>query len=167
MTTDTLAARAYRVRQADNMDLAAIQSQGINRELWESILKFRFLSPADFFAQINDANKRVAFFVCVDKNAALIGWACCFRFHERQGYLGTVQFVSDACKPTSVAGWRRDLYLACEKECRQRGIHAFISFVHSGMNSLCTWHDANGFETCGGIDLDKAEKLYVFSKRIA
>ncbi len=159
--------RTFRVCQAGNFDVAEKLSRGISDELWELILKFRFLSPTSFLSEVCDTNECLAFLVCTDVDDELIGWACCFRFHERPGYVGAAQFVIDTSNPTLLSVCGRDLYYACEQESRRRGIHTFISFFHSNMQSLRHWYNDNGFAICGSIDLNTGEKLYLCCKKIA
>jgi L-amino acid N-acyltransferase YncA len=166
MTIDT-SSRALHIREAVNADVMDIIAKGINSDVYELILKYRFASFGGFFAEINDPNKLLAFFVCRDSYDELVGWACCFRFHERLGYSGTAQFVMDVYKPASSAGLANYLYRSCKEECRNRGVHTLISFAHSGMKRLIAWHHDNNFEQCGGLDLSSAEKLHVFLRKIA
>lgn len=166
MTIDT-SPRAFHIREAVNADVVDIISKGINSDVYELILKYRFASFDGFFAEINDPNKLLAFFVCRDSYDELVGWACCFRFHERLGYSGTAQFVMDVYKPMSTVGLAGYLYKSCKEECSSRSVHTLISFAHSSMMGLIAWHHDNNFEQCGGIDLSCAEKLHVFSRKIS
>ena len=165
MKIDTLE-RAFYTRKAGSTDVVDIITKGVNGDLYELILKFQFISFNSFLAEINDPEKLYAFYVCRDRNDDLIGWACCFKFHERLGYSGSVQLVMDLYKPTSALGWENYLYQSCEEECRRRGAHVIVSFVHSNMKQLMEWHHDNAFEACGNIDLVSADKMHVFSKRL-
>ncbi len=165
MATETVEQEFY-TRKADSADVADILTMGANSNLYELILKFRFISFNSFFSEINDPDNLFSFFVCRDRNDDLIGWACCFKFHERIGYSGTVQFVMDLYRPILTMGWENHLYQSCEDECRRRGARVIISFVHSEMKQLMAWHDDSSFESCGSIDLISVDKMYVFSKRL-
>lgn len=162
MTTQT-----FYLRSAKPADIAGIVSVAGQGQVFESTLRFIFPSIDWFFSEANKPEVMKAIGVCCNADDELLGWASCFRFHERPGYDGVAQFVMDACGTSEISEWGSQLYKWCENECLRQGIRTIISFCHSKMVNFMAWHEVHQFECSGYIDVGGFEKLYAYSKRIA
>lgn len=134
---------------------------------FDFVLKPRFRSHENFLAEMEDAGKLCAFCVALDDSGRILGWACCFKFHERAGYSGVVQLALQVREADIGNTVSADLYRLCEAECRRCGVHTIVSFAHSRIPNLIPWHHANDFAACGYIDLAPSDRLHVFYRKLA
>lgn len=148
-------------------DAALLRSCSVASPLCELVLAPRFGSFERFFAEAVDKEMRRAFYLSQDAQERLLGWACCFRFHEREGYAGTAQWVAEiGATPTQRQAADEQLSL-CIAASRARGINTLVTTLHSAMPQSLGWHAARGFEACGSVDLSGGNGLHVLARRIA
>lgn len=158
-------AQRYECRVAGPEELGDILAPSACSAAFELVLKPRFRSVEHFIAEMRNAGNCVAF-CCAVADSAALGWACCFKFHERSGYAGVVQLAMDLPPTEIAASLGGELYRMCETQCLQFGVHTIVSFAHSRVPELIRWHHVNAFSACGDIDIGQAEKLHVYCRKI-
>lgn len=163
----TLTQRRLDLRIATAAEFTRMVSETLDHDIWRYVLKPRFFSVEACVAEVCDPHKPGYACLCVDEAGQIAGWGCCFRFHERIGYAGTLQMVVYSETDDMSDALHTLLYEACEAACRRQAGHTLIALVDSRMKAAYRWFSRSVFSVCGAIDLRDGACLHVFSTRTA
>lgn len=154
----------YSVRAATADDFKAIRSFSEGGVLCGSILNPRFGSLKNFLA-LDDDIRDETLTILLDGGGLIGGWACCFKYHERIGYSGTVQFVMDA--GTGPVHEKADaLFGACLAKSTTLGMHTIVSMVQAATREDHGWHEEKNFQIGGTLEIAVGGPLVVFMKKL-
>jgi L-amino acid N-acyltransferase YncA len=166
----TLTHRRLDLRIATAPEFTRMLSENLEHDIWRYVLKPRFFSVEACVGEVCDPHKPGYACLCFDEAGELAGWGCCFRFHERVGYAGTLQMVvysgSDETSDEMSDALHDVLYAACESACRRQAAHTLVALVDSRMKAAYRWFSRSVFSACGAIDLRDDARLHVFSTRM-
>jgi hypothetical protein len=142
-------------------------SDNLEYDIWRHILKPRFFSVQACVDEVCDPRKPGYACLCFDETGQIAGWGCCFRFHERLGYAGTMQMVIYSETDEMSDALHNVLYEACKTACRRDAAHTLVALIDSRMTAAYRWFSRGVFNACGAIDLRDGARLHVFSTRVS
>lgn len=163
-TTVSPALRHRAVLAAD-FDLVGARSAGSPLDL--HVLQPRYGSFGDFFRSAMDEQVRRAFYLSQDDAGRVLGWACCLRFHEREGYASCAQCVVEVGGTPLEREAASEQLALCMEACKAQGVRTLVATLHGAMEGAIAWHAAQGFSDCGTVALPGGARLQVLSRRIA
>lgn len=162
----TCKATALHHRAVAQGDLEMLRAYSGHGALCAHVLRPRFGSFEQFFLEALHEPVRRAFHLSQDDQGRLLSWACCFRYHEREGYAGTVQWVVEIGTTPPERQAADELLSVCIGACRALGLTTLVAMLHSAMSDAINWHAERGFDASGSVDLSGGDHLHVLTRRI-
>ncbi len=147
-------------------DFDALRARSEAGALCTHVLQPRFGTFENFFLEALNEPMRRAFYLSLDDQERLLGWACCFRYHEREGYAGTVQWVVEIGATPLERQAAAELLSLCLGASQALGLTTLVAMLHSAMTHAIDWHAQHGFDSCGGVDMTRGHRLHVLSRRV-